>query len=503
MTTTAALTVLGNETLGTVSPLLHGHFAEHLGRCCYDGLWVGPESAIPNEGGFRTDVLEALAKLPVPLLRWPGGCFADTYHWREGIGPPASRPRTLAESCGLNVLETNALGTHEFISLCRRIGAEPYLAGNVGTGTPQEMMDWVQYCNSPMDTTLARERRANGHAGPIGVRYWGVGNENWGCGGNYDAADYAKEYKRYATFLRQVQAGTPLELIACGDANRDWNLRVVEGLRNHLSLLDHLSVHRYWAAGHATEFTEDEYYQIMRGAELVEGDIRYADEILRFFAAGRRQVGIAFDEWGIWHPQASARAGMAATSTLRDAVAAAGVLDVFHRWCGCVSLANLAQIVNVLHCLIQTQEDKMWLTPTYHLFHLYAPHQGGAALRTVQGCVPTRDMPAFGRPWPEAAWDAGTLPLVSSSATRKGGQLVLSISNRHLAEALQVEVTLRGLSVSSGTIATLAGDAAHASNSASQPQRVGVQTSALAAQGSVVRLQLPACSVQTAAFALA
>ncbi len=503
MTTAATLSVLGNETLGTVSPLLHGHFAEHIGRCCYDGLWVGPDSAIPNEGGFRTDVLDALAKLPIPLLRWPGGCFADTYHWREGIGPAGSRPRTLAESCGLNVVESNALGTHEFVALCRRIGAEPYLAGNVGTGTPQEMMDWVQYCNSPLDTTLARERRANGHAAPMGVRFWGVGNENWGCGGNYDAGDYAKEYKRYATFLRQVQAGTTLELIACGDSNRDWNLRVVEGLRNHLSLLDHLSVHRYWAAGHATEFTEDEYYQIMRGAELVEDDIRCTDEVLRFFTAGHPQVGIAFDEWGIWHPQANAQAGYEAPGTLRDAVAAAGVLDVFHKWCGRVSMANIAQIVNVLHCLIQTREDKMWLTPTYHLFQLYAPHQGGTALRTTLEAAPTRDMPAFSKPWPEATWGVGTLPLVSSSATRKDGQLVLSITNRHLTQPLEMEAALHGLSVRGGTLHTLAGDAANASNSADRPARVGVQTSAMDAQGGTLRLTLPPCSVQTATLALA
>ena len=503
MTTTANLSVLGNETLGTVSPYLHGHFAEHLARCCYDGLWVGTESSIPNEGGFRTDVVEALARLTVPMLRWPGGCFADTYHWREGIGPPQGRPHSLAESCGLNVVETNALGTHEFVDLCRRIGAEPYLAGNVGTGTPQEMMDWVQYCNTSLDTTLGRERRANGHAGSMNVRYWGVGNENWGCGGNYDAVDYAKEYKRYATFLRQVQADTPLELIACGNADRDWNLRVVETLRNHLGVLDHLSVHRYWAAGHATEFTEDEYYQVMRGADLVEEDIRYTDEILRFFTAGRRQVGIAFDEWGIWHPQAVAQGDYEAQSTLRDAICAAGVLDVFHKWCGRVSLANIAQIVNVLHCLVQTREDQMWLTPTYHLFRLYTPHQGGTALRTAWENAPGRETAAFGKPWPEATWGAGTLPLVSSSATRKGGQLVLSLTNRHLTQALEMEITLHGLSARGGAMETLTGDGANAANSADRPNRVGVQTSTVDAQGGTLRLTLPACSVQTATLMLA
>ena len=341
----AKITLLPDEELGTISPLLHGHFAEHLGRCCNEGLWVGPGSSIPNEGGFRLDVLGLLEKIGVPILRWPGGCYADTYHWEDGIGPLEQRRRSLGESCGLHTVEDNGLGTHEFIAFCRAIHAEPYLAGNVGTGSPRELSEWVQYCNSSADTALTGKRAANGHSASMNVRYWGVGNECWGCGGNYDAVDYAKEFRRFATFLRM--ADSAIELVACGHSDRDWNLRVVETLRNHLSLIDHLSVHRYYGAGPAVGFSEQDYYRGMRAADLVEEDIRYTDEILRFFTAGKRQVGIAFDEWGIWHPEAVGEGGYEAPSTQRDAVTAAGVLDVFHKWCSRVSMANIAQIVKV------------------------------------------------------------------------------------------------------------------------------------------------------------
>lgn len=486
----ATVTILVDEPLGVISPLLHGHFAEHLGRCCNDGLWVGPDSPIPNEDGLRRDVLCALRELGLPVLRWPGGCYADTYHWRDGIGPREKRPRSLGESCGLRVVEDNGLGTHEFIRLCREVKAEPYLAGNVGSGTPQEMMDWVHYCNSTLDTTLVRERAANGHPEPMQVRYWGVGNENWGCGGNYDAADYAKEFRRYATFLKM--ADSSIELIACGShGNREWDLRVVETLRNHLHFLDHLSLHRYYSAGHATEFTEDEYYQVMRAGELIEADIGHTDEILRFFTGEKRHVGIAFDEWGVWHPQARSESNYEAPSTLRDAVAAAGVLDVFHRWCARVSMANLAQVVNVLQCLLQTQEDRMWRTPTYHLFCLYKPHRGAEALRVSLECA-TTNAPTLGSLKPNP------LPLLSASASRKDGNLILSLSNRHLTLPMEIQVKLWAGKLHAGMRETLTADAPCAVNSAAQPDRVAVSHSEVsAADDGTLILKVPACAVET------
>lgn len=491
---TAYLTILADEPIGTISPLLHGHFAEHLGRCCNDGFWVGPESSIPNTDGLRTDVLNALSALGIPMLRWPGGCYADTYHWRDGIGPREARPRSLGESCGLSVVEDNGLGTHEFVALCRAIGAEPYLAGNVGSGSPQEMMDWVHYCNGTLDTTLVRQRVANGHTESMKVRYWGVGNENWACGGNYEAVDYAKEFRRFGTFLKMADAN--VQLIACGHNNRDWNQKVVETLRNHLGYLDHLSVHQYYSAGDALAFTEAEYYQLMRAGELIEESIRYTDEILRFFTAGRKQVGIAYDEWGVWHPQARGGCDYEAPSPLRDAIAAAGVLDIFHAWCDRLSMANLAQIVNVLQCLIQTHEDRMWLTPTYHLFRLYTPHQGAEALR-VKLDAPTIEAPALTSPWDAQKGKQSALSLVSCSASRKNGALLLSVTNRHRTDPVEVSVTLQGAQVGAGSVSTMTGDAPNAVNSAEQPDRVGAASLDFVATGATFTLMLPACSVQT------
>lgn len=488
----AAVTIIPSELLGTISPLIHGHFAEHIGRCCNDGLWVGPDSAIPNVGGLRLDVLQALRELGVPILRWPGGCYADTYHWRDGIGPTESRPRSLGESCGLRVVEDNGLGTHEFVRLCREIGAEPYLAGNVGSGSPQEMMDWVHYCNGTMDTSLVRARTANGHGDSMNVRYWGVGNENWGCGGNYDAVDYAKEFRGYATFLRMADPG--VELIACGHNNRDWNLTVVETLRNHLQFLDHLSVHQYYTAGPALDFSEEEYYRLMRAGDLVEQDLRFTDEILRSFTEGKRNVAIAFDEWGVWHPEARRDSDYEAPSTMRDAVSAAGVLDVLHRWCARVSMANIAQVVNVLQCLIQTHEDRMWLTPTYHVFRLYRAHRGATAAR-VEMDPPARGTQSLSTLKP------GPLPLLSASASVRESRLILSLTNRHMSEPLDVAVRTHDANLGAGILSTLAAQPS-AANSEREPANVAPVSCSLNSSRDELRLILPPCSVQTAVLPL-
>ena len=478
------LTIHTEETLGTISPYLHGHFAEHLGRCCYDGLWVGPDSPIPNQSGFRSDVLAALKTVGVPQLRWPGGCFADSYHWRDGIGPAESRPRTWAESCGENVVETNALGTHEFIALCRLIGADPYLAGNVGSGSVAELAGWVEYCNGAADTTLARERAANGHPEPMNVKFWGVGNENWGCGGNYDAESYAKEFKRYATFLKM--ADSSVELVACGLNDRAWNLKLVETLKDNLGLMNHLSVHQYWNHGKALGFSDAEYYASFGAAAVVEDDIRFTDEILRFFCAGKHKVGIAFDEWGIWHPEAVVATQYEAPSTVRDAVVGAGVLDIFHKWCSRVSTANIAPIVNVLQALVQTSGEKMWLTPTYHLFHLYAPHRGASAVRAEFDSLPLHE----------------NLPLLSGSASQKDGRLVVSLSNRHKDQPQEITLSLVGASAGGGSLRTLSG-APNAHNSADARDVVGVAEETIEVHGCTLTLTLPPCSVQTLSLNLA
>ncbi len=367
------LTLRADAPIGTISPRLYGHFAEHLERCCYDGLWVGTQNKdIPNIGGFRTDVVNALKAMPVPMLRWPGGCYADHYHWRDGIGAPESRPQRLGMSCGLQVEDNNGIGTHEFIALCRLLGAEPYLAGNMGSGSVQEMCDWVEYSNATIDTTLTRERVANGSREPFGVKLWGVGNENWGCGGSYDAATYAQEYRRYATMLRHVDPKA--ELVACGHID-DWNEEFLRINRNYTGLMDHFSIHRYWINGAAeTNFTEDQYYNLLAEAQDTELFITTTANFIRAYTPKDKQpIKIALDEWGVWHPEARPWGpthelmreplSYEQAGTMRDALAAGIALEVFHRQCNVLSLANLAQIVNVLHAPVMTEGAAMWLTP--------------------------------------------------------------------------------------------------------------------------------------------
>ncbi len=383
-----------NAPIGAISPRLYGHFAEHLGRCCYDGLFCDSESAVPHENGFRKDVLVALRGLPVPLLRWPGGCYADHYHWRDGIGPREQRPVRLGMSCGLQVEDDNHLGTHEFLWLCQQIGAEPYLAGNVGSGTPQELCDWLEYCNTSVATSLGRERRANGAPQPFGVKLWGVGNENWGCGGNYDAASYAREYARYATMLRHVDPTA--ELVICGHTD-EWNAELLATVgARRADLVDHLSIHRYWiTGGPETGFSEEDYYRLLAEADATEDFVKRSAQLLAETLGDKHRIGIALDEWGVWHPEARTwgpgdvvrrePTTYEQANTLRDALAAAIALEGFHRQCNVLTLANLAQIVNVLQSVVMTEGPHIWLTPTYHALRLHAPHIGATALPGAHG----------------------------------------------------------------------------------------------------------------------
>ncbi|BDI30403.1 alpha-N-arabinofuranosidase [Capsulimonas corticalis] len=429
-----------DSPIGTISPRLYGHFAEHLGRCCYDGLWVGADcDAMPHENGVRADVLEALAAMPVPMLRWPGGCYADHYHWRDGVGPSESRPVRLGLSCGLQVQDDNSLGTDEFLTFCARIGAEPYLAGNMGSGTPQELCDWVEYCNSAVDTTLARERAANGAEKPYGVKLWGVGNENWGCGGNYDAETYAKEYIRYATMLQHV--APDIEMVACGQED-EWNKTLVKILKRIPSLVQHISIHQYWLkGGPETGFSDEQYYALIAEAAATEEFITRTEKIIRAEFGEDHKVGVALDEWGVWHPEARFWGDQGGATprepityeqagTLRDALAAAVALEGFHRQCNILTLANLAQIVNVLHAPVMTEGARMWVTPTYHVLRMHAPHIGAQALPVeVQSPVTT----------PDGA------PAVSATASRAAnGSLAITLVNRHLSES--ATIVLPGLS---------------------------------------------------------
>lgn len=485
------ITVRPEAPIGAISPRLYGHFAEHLGRCCYDGLWVGAASReAAHENGFRRDVLAALRALPVPLLRWPGGCYADHYHWRDGVGPAGRRPVRLGMSCGLQVEDDNSLGTHEFLWLCEQLGAEPYLAGNVGSGSVQELCDWVEYCNSPVRTTLARERAANGRAEPFGVKLWGVGNENWGCGGSYTAFTYGREYARYATMLRQVDPTA--ELVICGYED-DWNVELLAAVGKHVDLVDHLSIHHYWThGGPEAAFGEADYYALLAEAASTEAFVQRTAAIIAEATGGRRQIGIALDEWGVWHPEAREwgpgevvrrqPVTYEQASTLRDALAAAVALEGFHRQCGALSLANLAQVVNVLQSVVNTDGPAMWLTPTYHALRLHGPHIGATALPVEVGRA--------------ASLPDGT-PAVSATASRRDGGLAITLINRHYSAEATVRVVC-GDTPAQASGQLLAADSSQAQNSAGAPDRVAPAALEVARDGrDGWRVELPPHSMAT------
>lgn len=458
----------GERPIGTISPRLYGHFAEHLGRCCYDGLWAGDH--------FRPDVLQALREMPTPFLRWPGGCYADHYHWRDGIGP--TRPTRLGMSCGLQVEDDNSLGTHEFLEFCEQIGAASYLAGNMGSGSVQEMCDWVEYCNTSVNTTLKQERESNGRLEPFGVKVWGVGNENWGCGGNYSPETYGLEYRRYATMLRDVDHSA--EWVVCGQV-KDWNERVLETLKGHLELVSHFSIHQYWTrGGPGRDFTEAQYYELLKEADETENFVVETRALIEGVAQGKRKIGIALDEWGVWHPEARGWGpdsceikghNYEQACTLRDALAANAALEGFHRQCNSLSMCNLAQIVNVLHAPIRTEGDKMWLTPTYHVLHMHKPHFWAEALPVeIDG------------------------EMVSATASSKSGRTAVTVMNRHFKESAQVRLSLPGEPI---RFELLASESAADENGPDAPERVRIQPIAATKDGNDWVIELPKHSVVT------
>jgi len=488
----AKLTVRLDDPIATISPMLYGHFAEHLGRCIYEGLWVGDDSPIPNTRGIRNDTVAALRKLAAPVIRWPGGCFADDYHWRDGVGPRHQRPRRM--NLWWHDEEPNHFGTHEFIDLCRQAGAEPYICLNVGSGSPEEAAGWVEYCNYAGDTSRARERAAHGHPEPFGVRYWGVGNENWGCGGRFAPDDYAREYRRFACYLRG--RGRAIELIACGHTGPDWNRTFLDTLGD-LNTIDHLSVHRYIKCGDAVDFSDTEHYNLYPRALQVEADIVEAATALALYNRTGRHIGVIVDEWGVWHPEARGDSGLYQRNTLRDALVAAAVFDVFNRHADKVTMANIAQTINVLQCLCQTQGEAMWLTPTYHAFDLYKPHMGNAAVRLDLDDVPTVEARgADGR--------AVALPVVSASASvdEAGKTAVVTLQNLHLAEPCPCTIRLRGRSIAKATARILTASDARDHNGPDAPAKVKPKRFKLDARATTLRAALPPHALVSAKVSL-
>ena len=399
-----------------IDPNIYGQFAEHLGRCIYEGLWVGEDSPIPNRNGLRIDVVEALKLLNIPVLRWPGGCFADEYHWKDGVGPRESRKRIYNSHWG-GVVESNHFGTHEFFELCEQLGCKTYICGNVGSGTVQEMSEWVEYMTSPAESPMADWRRANGRKEPWKIDYFGVGNESWGCGGHMRPEYYADEYRRYNTFVR-TYGPNPIKRFACGANTTDYNWTeiLMERAAPHM---DGLSLHNYtllgeqWPpSGSATEFGETEWYSILKGALAMDPLVARHSEIMdKHDPEGR--VGLIVDEWGTWYPvePGTTPGFLYQQNTLRDAVVAALHFNTFHKHAKRVTMANIAQMVNVLQAMVLTDGPRMLLTPTYWAFEMYKPFQGS---RWVEGKVKTSE--------------AGVLPAVSVTAAEAEGGLWLGLT---------------------------------------------------------------------------
>jgi alpha-L-arabinofuranosidase len=364
----------------TINKNIYGHFSEHLGRCIYDGFWVSDTSSLPKKDRLRLDVIEALKKIKIPNLRWPGGCFADEYHWRDGIGARKNRPSMNNTNWG-NVTEDNSFGTHEFLELCSLLNCEPYISANVGSGTVEEMSKWIEYLNFDGQSPMTNLRKENGRNKPWNVSYWGVGNETWGCGGRMTPEYYANEFRRYATYTKDY-SNARLKKIASGANSEDYNWTEVMMKNIPLNMMWGIGVHYYtvpktWAAkGSATVFDEAEYFTTMQKALKMEELVTRHATIMDRYDPNKR-VAMAVDEWGIWTEVEAGTnpAFLYQQNSLRDALIAASTLNIFNNHCDRVRLANLAQVVNVLQSLILTKGNEMILTPTYHIFDMYKAHQ--------------------------------------------------------------------------------------------------------------------------------
>ncbi|WP_294300166.1 alpha-N-arabinofuranosidase [uncultured Sphingomonas sp.] len=482
----ATMTIRADTPGAKIDRRIFSQFAEHLGTGIYEGIWVGPKSKIPNTRGYRNDVIAALKALKVPVVRWPGGCFADEYHWREGIGPRAQRPVKINTHWG-GVTEDNAFGTHEFMDLAELIGAEAYVSGNVGNGTPQEMAEWVEYMTAPAGT-LADLRAKNGRKQPWKLPYFGLGNELWGCGGNMRPEYAADLTRRYSTFVK-VPEGTKTQKIASGANAADYTWTEVM-MRDAGRMFDGIGVHYYtvpgsWAKkGPAIGFGEEEYARTLAKTLTMDELIRKHSAIMDKYDPAKR-VSLAVDEWGTWYsPDPGTNPGfLRQQNTMRDAIVAAMNINIFTRYADRVRMTNIAQMVNVLQAMILTDGAKMVLTPTYHVFRMYLPFQDATA-------IPVE----LKSPW--YIKDQWVMPSVSASAARGTDGLVrVALTNVDPNKPASVSTTLTGVTATAVEGEILTG-AIGAHNSFDQPDAVkpAAFTGASVA-GSTLNVTLPPASV--------
>lgn len=461
----ASIRIYPEQGKQQISKHIYGHFAEHLGTCIYGGLWVGPNSDIPNTKGYRNDVLEALKKLQIPNLRWPGGCFADEYHWMDGIGPYENRPKMVNNNWG-GTIEDNSFGTHEFLNLCELLGTEPYISANVGSGTVEEMAKWVEYVNSDGDSPMARLRRENGRDKAWKVKFWGVGNESWGCGGSMRPEYYADLYRRYATYCRTYD-GNHLFKIASGASDYDYNWTEVL-MKNVGGRMDGLSLHYYtvsgWSGskGSATDFNKDDYYWTMGKCleieDVIEKHISIMDKYDR-----EKKIGLMLDEWGTWWDEepGTIQGHLFQQNTMRDAFVAALTLNLFHKHAERLKMANIAQIVNVLQSMILTNGSKMTLTPTYHIFEMFKVHQDATYLPMDLICEKV------------TVRDNREVPMISASASRDAkGAIHITLANVDIDKSNNLSINIDNTTIKnvSGRILTSASINDH--NTFDNPEKV-------------------------------
>ncbi|MCR5585542.1 MAG: alpha-N-arabinofuranosidase [Lachnospiraceae bacterium] len=424
-----------NVEISKINREIQGHFSEHLGRCIYEGLYVGENSEIPNVKGMRKDVVEALKEMKIPVLRWPGGCFADEYHWKDGIGPKESRKKMINTHWG-GVLEDNSFGTHEFMELCNQLGCETYINGNVGSGTVQEMSEWVEYMTLDGVSPMADLRKANGRQEPWKIDFFGVGNENWGCGGNMTPEYYANEYRRYQTYVRNY-GGPRIYKIACGPNAADYNWMDTV-MKTAGRYMDGISLHYYtvphgWSGskGAATGFDEKEYYLTLKCMTFTEELLKKQIAIMDKYDPEKR-VGLIFDEWGTWYDvEPGTNPGfLYQQNTMRDAIVAATTLNIFNKNSDRVRMANIAQLVNVLQSVILTEGAKMVKTPTYYVFKMYADHQDA---QLVQSSVEKTKI---------GTEENKVDDLYESVSKAADGSLTITVANLSAKEAKKIEAVI-------------------------------------------------------------
>lgn len=486
-----------NRKLSRINKEIYGHFSEHLGRCIYEGIYVGENSPIENVNGMRTDVVEALKAIRVPVLRWPGGCFADEYHWKDGIGPKENRKKIVNTHWG-GVVEDNSFGTHEFFELCRQLGCETYINGNLGSGTVQEMQEWVEYMTFEGVSPMAELREKNGSKEPWKVDFFGVGNENWGCGGNMNPDFYANEYRRYQTYVRDYKADHHIQKICCG-ANVDdyeWTKDVLATCYRHSlpaqhGFMDGLSLHYYvhpegWEIkGSATDFDEKVWYKTLNKALFMDELIRRHGAIMDEYDP-EKKVGMIVDEWGTWFTcEPGTNPGfLYQQNTMRDALVAGITLNIFNKHSDRVKMANLAQIVNVLQAVILTEGDKMIKTPTYHVFDMYKYHQDSDL---VDSSIETETI---------GVDDEWRVPnLTESVSVDADGVMHITVTNLSLEESYSVDAHMVDWNVNEvkGEIVT---DEMRAMNTFEDPEHVTVKKyDGAEVTESGVKFTIPPCSV--------